>query len=167
MCIRDSFKASYQDHLIVDIRIRKTDYSIAKASELSKEYAFLLGQLPTCLRKNVHHVNIMKGDREWGGNSFTKALDLQIGKISEDYQLRGIIEETLVHEASHASLDPMFYSTEAWEKNQNQDSMFISEYAATHPNREDIAESFLPYLCLLYTSPSPRDATLSRMPSSA
>ena len=25
----------------------------------------------------------------------------------------------------------------------------------------------LPYLCLLYTSPSPRDATLSRMPSSA
>ena len=28
--------------------------------------------------------------------------------------------------------------------------------------------SFLPHLsCLLYTSPSPRDATLSRMPSSA
>ena len=24
-----------------------------------------------------------------------------------------------------------------------------------------------PYTCLLYTSPSPRDATLSRMPSSA
>ena len=24
-----------------------------------------------------------------------------------------------------------------------------------------------PYICLLYTSPSPRDATLSRMPSSA
>ena len=26
---------------------------------------------------------------------------------------------------------------------------------------------FLPHTCLLYTSPSPRDATLSRMPSSA
>ena len=25
----------------------------------------------------------------------------------------------------------------------------------------------MPYICLLYTSPSPRDATLSRMPSSA
>ena len=25
----------------------------------------------------------------------------------------------------------------------------------------------MPYTCLLYTSPSPRDATLSRMPSSA
>ena len=29
----------------------------------------------------------------------------------------------------------------------------------------ELAEAFLP--CLLYTSPSPRDATLSRMPSSA
>ena len=27
--------------------------------------------------------------------------------------------------------------------------------------------ALLPYACLLYTSPSPRDATLSRMPSSA
>ena len=31
-----------------------------------------------------------------------------------------------------------------------------------------LAERYgLPYACLLYTSPSPRDATLSRMPSSA
>ena len=29
------------------------------------------------------------------------------------------------------------------------------------------AGHFSPYACLLYTSPSPRDATLSRMPSSA
>ena len=28
-------------------------------------------------------------------------------------------------------------------------------------------EDYPPYICLLYTSPSPRDATLSRMPSSA
>ena len=30
-----------------------------------------------------------------------------------------------------------------------------------------VAVGALPYPCLLYTSPSPRDATLSRMPSSA
>ena len=33
--------------------------------------------------------------------------------------------------------------------------------------RGDMIEKYLPYACLLYTSPSPRDATLSRMPSSA
>ena len=31
----------------------------------------------------------------------------------------------------------------------------------------DFKTAALPYACLLYTSPSPRDATLSRMPSSA
>ena len=30
-----------------------------------------------------------------------------------------------------------------------------------------VATQLAPYICLLYTSPSPRDATLSRMPSSA
>ena len=32
---------------------------------------------------------------------------------------------------------------------------------------KEIAAKGEDYLCLLYTSPSPRDATLSRMPSSA
>ena len=44
-----------------------------------------------------------------------------------------------------------------------------------HLNQLDIDKSFFPKVigngqsnpCLLYTSPSPRDATLSRMPSSA
>ena len=31
----------------------------------------------------------------------------------------------------------------------------------------DLGKSAQSYICLLYTSPSPRDATLSRMPSSA
>ena len=45
--------------------------------------------------------------------------------------------------------------------------------AASHGKRNEIDFStqykthLLSYICLLYTSPSPRDATLSRMPSSA
>ena len=34
-------------------------------------------------------------------------------------------------------------------------------------NRQTITDEVLNTTCLLYTSPSPRDATLSRMPSSA
>ena len=33
--------------------------------------------------------------------------------------------------------------------------------------RREYREEYVPGTCLLYTSPSPRDATLSRMPSSA
>ena len=35
------------------------------------------------------------------------------------------------------------------------------------PKKKKLPESVQIYSCLLYTSPSPRDATLSRMPSSA
>ena len=37
----------------------------------------------------------------------------------------------------------------------------------TLPEVKDVYVTMLPGGCLLYTSPSPRDATLSRMPSSA
>ena len=46
------------------------------------------------------------------------------------------------------------------------------EIGYLHRGDEKIAENmtytqFIPYTCLLYTSPSPRDGLLSRMPSSA
>ena len=37
----------------------------------------------------------------------------------------------------------------------------------THMHSDHIVDLYQLYICLLYTSPSPRDATLSRMPSSA
>ena len=41
-------------------------------------------------------------------------------------------------------------------------------HVSGHPNREDLKDMYnWVKPCLLYTSPSPRDATLSRMPSSA
>ena len=45
---------------------------------------------------------------------------------------------------------------------QEYDQLFIGQVSRT-PAQQDAAVS----ACLLYTSPSPRDATLSRMPSSA
>ena len=41
----------------------------------------------------------------------------------------------------------------------------IRQLAEAYQSAEDDPEVFC--ICLLYTSPSPRDATLSRMPSSA
>ena len=45
------------------------------------------------------------------------------------------------------------------------DVMMLVTVCAAQSAREGV--DFLPLTCLLYTSPSPRDATLSRMPSSA
>ena len=60
----------------------------------------------------------------------------------------------------------------------DQPGLFSENIAAEiidTPVADEMSESFLAYslsvitarACLLYTSPSPRDATLSRMPSSA
>ena len=44
---------------------------------------------------------------------------------------------------------------------------FLNPVAGFTPRSEVEARAAERYVCLLYTSPSPRDATLSRMPSSA
>ena len=40
-------------------------------------------------------------------------------------------------------------------------------WAGDNPNREGLVETPKRVVCLLYTSPSPRDTAISRMPSSA
>ena len=47
--------------------------------------------------------------------------------------------------------------------------MNLHQFAETHEvtNQPPSLDGANLYRCLLYTSPSPRDATLSRMPSSA
>ena len=64
-----------------------------------------------------------------------------------------------------------------WTKNQFLSSMEVGHYSMVLQQYQKvigfaiyapiIPESHLLNICLLYTSPSPRDATLSRMPSSA
>ena len=49
-------------------------------------------------------------------------------------------------------------------KSDSHEKVYILEMGAGHGR---LAFHILSHFCLLYTSPSPRDATLSRMPSSA
>ena len=53
-----------------------------------------------------------------------------------------------------------------WLSFEKDDISSLKSISLSKPNQKpSIIESFL--ICLLYTSPSPRDSTLSRMPSSA
>ncbi len=157
------FDVKYDDDLTAQVRLRKSDYSagegasqeeIKEAKEAAREdaltYATMMGQLPRCLRGAVEHINLMKGDGVWGGNSGTKALDIQLGSVSQGYARDGILEETLVHEACHAFFPDTQHSSEGWATAQEEDPLSISEYAADYPQREDFAESFVPYVALNY-----------------
>ena len=56
----------------------------------------------------------------------------------------------MIHEASHISLDADYAAAPGWQEAQQNDPTFISTYARDNPTREDIAESFLPYVALRY-----------------
>jgi hypothetical protein len=119
------------------------------AKALSEKFSFKLGQLPKILRKDIDELWIHKGVEPFGGGN--RSLLIHTGQ-SDLYELEGNLEETLIHEASHTSLDDPHASSEAWLKSQELDDNFISTYARDNAEREDIAESFLMYLAVKYRS---------------
>ena len=74
-----------------------------------------------------------------------------------------------MHEAAHTSLDSYYSYSSEWILAQNIDNNFISNYAQDYPLREDIAESFLPWLAVTYRSSriskGLRDTILSTIPN--
>ena len=53
-----------------------------------------------------------------------------------------------------------------WEQDHQADHYLVT-FEMTRPGIAEVCALHLPNVCLLYTSPSPRDGLLSRMPSSA
>ena len=53
------------------------------------------------------------------------------------------MDETLIHEAVHASIDQLLYGTDAWKEAVAADGKYISDYARRLPDIEDIAATYL------------------------
>ncbi|MEN9019381.1 MAG: hypothetical protein ABF370_02610, partial [Verrucomicrobiales bacterium] len=62
----------------------------------------------------------------------------------------GILEETLIHEASHTSLDAAHANAAGWRAAQEADDEFVFSWARDFSTREDVAESFLSYLAVCH-----------------
>ena len=136
------FDTKFSDLPSVEIQVNPEFGSIEKAKVQAERFAPVIGRLPKCLRKDIKTVWIHMGNEPFGGGN--NNLLIHVGQ-ADDYENRGILEETLVHEAAHTSLDGVHAYAEEWQNAQEQDAEFISTYARDNPFREDIAESFLPY----------------------
>jgi hypothetical protein len=121
--------------------------TIATATIEAEKYAFLIGQLPTVLRKDVDEIWIHQGVEPFGGGN--NSILIHTGQ-SINYENDGILEETLIHEACHTSLDAAHSGSPGWLDAQYKDNAYISAYARDNPKREDIAESFLTWLAVRY-----------------
>lgn len=143
------FNASYDNGSIIEIQVNPEFGSVAAAQIEADFYAPVIGKLPTALRSGVQTVWIHKGTNLFGGGN--NNLLIHTGQ-ADLYIASGILEETLVHEASHSSLDAAHAAAAGWTAAQTADANFISTYARDNPTREDIAESFLTYMAIRYKS---------------
>ena len=98
-----------------------------------------------------------------------KTLEGELEKLKDPYNQEGLSEVdtnkiSKTQEELDKKLKEIYSSLDPWQ----------TTMVARHEDRpkskffiDNLFENFISLACLLYTSPSPRDATLSRMPSSA
>ena len=90
--------------------------------------------------------------RKWTTFNFGIGFN-RLATFDQEFQFEGTSNGTIVDRFTELANDGVFDDFEVIPAEN-----VVAIYTGTDPNL---------YTCLLYTSPSPRDATLSRMPSSA
>jgi hypothetical protein len=148
------FNAHFDDGLRIEVQVNPEFGSVEPARTEALRYLHAIGQLPTALRADVETVWLHKGFQPFGGGNNNLLIH---SEQADAYISDGILEETLMHEASHTSLDPYHAKAAGWIAAQNADPEFISTYARDNPQREDIAETFVPYFAVQFR--------LSRIPA--
>lgn len=141
------FDVIWDDGITSIAQINAEFGSFTNATIQAEKYAFLIGQLPKILREDVNEIWVHQGVEPFGGGN--NSILIHTGQTI-NYENSGILEETLIHEACHTSLDATHSASTGWLNAQNADNEFISTYAQDNPTREDIAESFLTWLAVRY-----------------
>lgn len=136
---------AFSDGLVIEVQVNPEFGSPDEARTQAVRWAEAVGRLPRALRTRVKTMWIHKGVQPFGGGNDN--ILIHTGQ-ADAYIADGILLETLVHEASHTSLDPLYANDPGWLAAQQADPDFISTYARDYPDREDIAESFLTWLAV-------------------
>ena len=90
----------------IRIAVQKDDYPTeAEALSLAVEYGKAVGRLPYALRWNVNHLTINGGENLWGGGGHGLLVHAGYSHLYKEFHKGDIIDETMVHEAGHTSLD--------------------------------------------------------------
>ncbi len=139
------FRVSYNDGTTIEAQVNPEFGTSAAAGIEAQKYGRMAGQLPAILRKNIKMLWIHKGNADFGGapNAIVIHTDRAVAYGDN-------IEEILIHESAHTSLDVDHAAAPIWQLAQSLDGEFISDYANEYPDREDVAESFLTFLAVRY-----------------
>jgi len=141
------FNVEYSDGLTTEVQVNPEFDSQAAAMEIAEFYAREVGRLPKVVRVDVDALWIHRGHEAFGGGNDSILIHTEQG---DEYIAGGWLQQILLHEAVHTSLDAAYYANSAWADAQQSDPEYISTYARDYPDREDVSESFGPYLAVRY-----------------
>lgn len=142
------FDATFDDGLSAEIQVNP-EFDATDALAAAEHYGAAIGRLPTALRAGVATVSIHRGVEAFGGGNDN--ILIHTGQ-AEAYEADGILEEALIHEATHTSMDAAHATAAGWVAAQEEDGRFISQPAMDNPETEDLAESLVPYIAVQYRS---------------
>lgn len=141
------FNADYADGSTIEMAVNPEFATVDQARGEAMRYALPLGQLPSVLRAGLTRFSIHRGNEAFhaGTGQIVVYADKATRRIEQDH-----LEESLFHEAVHASLDDGHRLAAAWKQAQLSDGRFLTSYAQSRPDREDLAETALFAFALLH-----------------
>ena len=141
------FMARYSDGTNTEIAINPEFGSEDAARTEAMRYAPALGRLPTTLRVGVERLSVHKGRAGFhaGTGQIVMYAETTDNRLGYDH-----LEESLFHEAVHASWDAQHRLAPAWQAAQQADGGFMTDYGRKSPEREDLAETALFAYALLH-----------------
>lgn len=132
------FEARYADGRPIEVQVNP-EFPADEAYVVATFYARAVGQLPRVLRRDVDALWIHRGNQPFGGGN--RSILIHTGTLAADYIANGWLEEILMHEAVHTSLDAQLLASPGWQAAQVADNRYISDYAQRSAG-EDPAETF-------------------------
>jgi len=136
------FSSEFSNGYSVEIWAHSSFGSQSAAQEYVDKLVPRLGKLPDFMLETLHHVVLHNGN----AGAFAESEANFFVVYSENMDTRidnNDLEETVFHESVHATLDAIHLQSDDWMQSQLDDGVFITDYAASFPNKEDLAETAL------------------------
>lgn len=137
-----TFEAWFKDETAVELWLHPDIGDHAAAAQIAQKLTGPLGRLPSFMREKLNHVVVQKGDVTAFAEDRGRFFTIYDGNIDARISTHDL-EETVFHESVHATMDDPISHSASWRKAQSNDGAFVTDYGASLPEREDLAETAL------------------------
>jgi len=134
------YRASWLGGDSMEVHVLKEFFDDKSIEEVLEEsvypFVYKTGQLPHFLLEGIDRIVLFKGKERC--SAALGSIYIHVG--DHDDNVSDFVEEMLLHEGGHASMDEKINELPQWKVAQQKDSLAISKYASENLDSEDITE---------------------------